>query len=236
MYIARIYEKIINRKKTYQKKLEKIPYPEFIVLYNGDKPYPEHKELRLSSAFKNADDLKGKNKELPLELVAQVYNINLGHNEKILKKSETLDNYSSFIDKIRDYQKEGFSLAEAVDFAIEYCIGKNKLKCFLDKHGSEVRNMLMTEYNRDEEMEVVREEAWEDGLERGREEGRERLMTTARNALAEGFPNETVHKITGLDMAVIEAMSNEGAAKGQGASRLAPHSPPTMMYTVIHCF
>ena len=36
LYIARVYEKIINRKKLYKTKLEKIPAPEFIVLYNGE--------------------------------------------------------------------------------------------------------------------------------------------------------------------------------------------------------
>jgi hypothetical protein len=35
MYVARIYEKITDRRKTYQKKLEKIPCPEFIVLYSA---------------------------------------------------------------------------------------------------------------------------------------------------------------------------------------------------------
>lgn len=44
--------------------------------------------------------------------------------------------------------------------------------------------MLLTEYNRDDEMEAKAEEAWENGLEKGREEG---IITTARNALAEGF-------------------------------------------------
>ena len=34
MYIAHIYEKIIDRNKLYKTKLEKIPAPEFIVLYN----------------------------------------------------------------------------------------------------------------------------------------------------------------------------------------------------------
>jgi hypothetical protein len=34
-------------------------------------------------------------------------------------------------------------------------------------------------------------------------------MTTARNALAEGLSSEIIHKITGLDMAVIEVMSKE---------------------------
>jgi hypothetical protein len=123
MYIARIYEKIIDRKKTYQKKLEKIPCPEFIVLYNGDAPYPDHKELRISSAFKNAKDLNGI--EPPLELVVQVYNINRGHNEEILKKSEVPGGYSFFIDNIRECQKKDFSLEEAVESAIKYCIDNN---------------------------------------------------------------------------------------------------------------
>jgi hypothetical protein len=129
MYIARVYEKIIDHRKIYWTKLEKIPRPEFIVLYNGTDPYPDHKELRLSDAFKDAEDLK-LNAELPLELVVQVYNINQGHNAGILKKCEKLDNYSFLIDKIRENQKEGFSLEEALRNAIEYCIEHDKLKDF----------------------------------------------------------------------------------------------------------
>jgi hypothetical protein len=201
MYIARVYEKIIDHRKTYQTKLEKIPRPEFIVLYNGNAPYPDHKVLRLSSAFKDAEDLKlaNENAELPLELVMRIYNINKGHNEEILKKSEVLDNYSFFVDKIREYQKMGFELAKAVPNAIKYCIDNNKLRDFFETHGSEVRNMLMTEYNEEEHMEVVREEALEEGIERGK-------MATARNALAKGLPVETVQEITGLDMEVVKAM------------------------------
>jgi hypothetical protein len=52
MYVARIYEKIVNRKKLYQAKLEKIPSPEFIVLYNGKYKYPDYTELKLSNAFR----------------------------------------------------------------------------------------------------------------------------------------------------------------------------------------
>jgi hypothetical protein len=58
--------------------------------------------------------------------------------------------------------------------------------------------MLITEYNRDEEMEVVREE--------GREEG---LISTARNALAEGLTPDFVQKITGLDMEIIEQLGKD---------------------------
>jgi hypothetical protein len=53
MYIARVYEKIVKRKKLYQSKLEKIPAPEFIVLYNGKYKHPDYTEMRLSYAFKD---------------------------------------------------------------------------------------------------------------------------------------------------------------------------------------
>jgi predicted transposase/invertase (TIGR01784 family) len=196
MYIARVYEKIIDRRKIYWTKLEKIPRPEFIVLYNGIAPYPDHQELRLSSAFKDAEDLK-LNAELPLEMVVQVYNINHGHNTGILRKCEILDNYSFLIDKIREYQKEGFLLEEAVPSAVKYCIENDKLKDFLEKHSSEVHNMLMTEWNLDDALDV----RYEDGVEDGREDEREEI---ARNALAEGLPIDVVQKITGLDMETIK--------------------------------
>jgi hypothetical protein len=33
----------------------------------------------------------------------RVYNINRGHNEEILKRSDVLDDYSFSVDKIREY-------------------------------------------------------------------------------------------------------------------------------------
>jgi hypothetical protein len=171
MYIARVYEKIVNRKKLYQTKLEKIPKPEFIVLYNGEKRHPDYKKLKLSDAFKNIEGLKlSDSNVMPLELVVQVYNVNHGHNPEILKKSETLDNYSIFIDKIRECQKEEKSLEKAAKSAIIYCIKNNILKDYLEAHASEVLNMLLTEWNQDEYLEVACEEAREEGREEGREE------------------------------------------------------------------
>ena len=58
MYIARVYEKIIEKKNIYHRKILKIPAPHFIVLYNGKEECPEHQELRLSTAFKDTAKLK----------------------------------------------------------------------------------------------------------------------------------------------------------------------------------
>jgi hypothetical protein len=195
LYIARVYEKINDRKKLYKAKLIKIPAPEFIVLYNGKDPYPDRKTLKLSDAFEDIKGFKGTGKDtVSLELVVQVYNINKGHNPELFKRSKTLDGYSFFVDKVREYEKE-FPLEEAVKEAIKYCIEENKIRNFLEEHGTEVINMLLTEWNTEEAKEV-----W---LEEGREE---RNIEIARNALAKGYPPDLIHDITGLDIDVIENM------------------------------
>ena len=57
MYIARIYEKIIDSEHIYSGKQILIPQPEFIVLYNGTDQYPDESVLRLSDSFKDAASL-----------------------------------------------------------------------------------------------------------------------------------------------------------------------------------
>jgi flagellar biosynthesis/type III secretory pathway protein FliH len=63
------------------------------------------------------------------------------------------------------------------------------LKEYLEEHGSEAYNMIFSEWNWDEALEVAHEEGWEDGLEegleKGREEGREEGMEKSRQRLLE---------------------------------------------------
>jgi flagellar biosynthesis/type III secretory pathway protein FliH len=177
IYIARVYEKIIDRRKAYRTGLEKIPSPEFIVLYNGVKPYPERAELRLSDAFKDAADLKSAagsaaaGSSAALELVVKVYNINKGYNTDLARKSRTLEGYSEFVERIRENGKT-MAKEESVKAAIKQCIERNILRTFLETNSSEVMNMLITEWDLDEAIAVNREEAWAEGREEGYEEGR----------------------------------------------------------------
>jgi predicted transposase YdaD len=181
LYVARIYEKILDMEKRYQKKRIAVPRPEFIVLYNGIEPYPDFQELRLSGAFTDVTDLQLKDTgTLPLELIVQVYNINHGHNSEILQKCQTLGSYSLFVGTIRGYKTEGYSLEESVKRAVKYCIERNVLKRFLTEHSSEVQNMLITEYDRDMDIAVNRREAWEDGIAEGLERGRENGLVEGR--------------------------------------------------------
>ena len=143
-YINRSYKCMVDNKMMLQRKLVKIPKPEFIVLYNGTAPHDDYKELKLSDAFKDTEGLKAADKPgLSLELVVQVYNVNHGHNKEILDKSKTLDSYSFFISKIREYEAEGLYLAESIKSAVQYCIRNNILEDFLRKHGMEIIDMLL---------------------------------------------------------------------------------------------
>jgi hypothetical protein len=142
-----------------------------------------------------------------LEVRVKVYNINRGRNEAIIRRSETLAGYSAFIAKVRECEArlagkskpQGLTDDEkqgAMKEAIMWCIAHNILKSFLEAHGSEVVNMLMTEWKLEDALVVEREE--------GREE---RAFEIARNALAEGLPMEIIQKITGLHLDDIKSLS-----------------------------
>ena len=209
MYAGRVYEKIVDREKLYHKKLEQIPTPEFIVLYNGKEPCPECQTLRLSTAFKDLSGLKlSECGDLPLELVVQVYNINHGYNAEILKRSKNLNEYSLLMGKINEYN-EKLPIEESVTNAVKYCIEHGILKEFLKKHGSEVVNMLFEELSLEEIVAIRSEEAAEEAREKafiiGHAEGHavgrgERNREIALNLLAEGSSPDFIQKVTGLSV------------------------------------
>ena len=60
-YIAEVYDKITDRITLYQKKLIKIPRPEFIVLYNGKADCPDHQELKLSRSLSGIAQINKEN-------------------------------------------------------------------------------------------------------------------------------------------------------------------------------
>jgi hypothetical protein len=174
MYIARVYEKLIEDRVVYRQRLVKIPTPEFYVLYNGRERLPEEETLRLSTAFMERTGVPS------LELTVRILNINQGYNEGIVKKSDTLNGYITFIAKVRENQDKGMELAEAITEAVKYCTGKHILQRFLTEHSSEVLNMLTTEFNLKDAQEVWLEEGIEMGIEKGREEGTERILAFLR--------------------------------------------------------
>jgi len=175
LYIARVYEKIIDKKTVYRQKLVKIPTPELIVLYNGKMDFPDEKELRLSDAFKDMPDHPEKYGSL--DLTVRVLNINVGHNDSIVKRSSTLLGYVTFISNVRDGIDRGLDLTKAVTEAVAYCEAHQILQPFLSDHSSEVVNMLTTEFNLEDAIVVWKEEGREEGREEGEGIGEARVLS-----------------------------------------------------------
>jgi hypothetical protein len=198
MYIARIYEKLTAGKNVYGRKKLPIPRPEFIVLYNGVDPYPDKAVLRLSDAFEEAAGLGIPEGSLaPLELTVTVYNINRGHNEKIVRRCERLKGYSTFIAKVREQMAESRSLEAAMESAVKWCIANGVLKGFFETHGTEVVNMLMVEWDLDDALAVEREEGREEGWEKGREE-------TIKSLLEFGMKPEQISRALKIPFDVVQ--------------------------------
>ena len=188
-----MYEKIVDKKNIYGTRPIPIPRPEFFVLYNGVAPYPDEGILKLSDLFESGESLGLPERSPVLELEARVININHGRNAKIIKRCKTLEWYSAFVAKVREYEREGIGLEESIRKAIRYCIEHNILKDFLERNATEVENMLFTEWNMDDALAVRYEE--------GREEGREnRQEEIARKLQEMGISAEQIREATGLDM------------------------------------
>ena len=186
-YIARYYEKKIG-KKIYGESLVKIPKPEFIVLYNGEKPFPKEKILRFSDAFEKIDN----DNLISLDLIVRVININKGCNPELMRRCKTLADYAAFIAKVREYKKKypREKWEEAIKSAIRYCIKNDILADYLIQNSSEVIRMLINEYTMKDAIEVIREETMEKGLKKGRAEGKKYVL----ELMAQGLSYEEIKK------------------------------------------
>ena len=168
MYIAESYKKMMKEKNIYTGNKISIPFPEFYVLYNGVDSYPDKETLKLSDLFENPQEIKHSEKSHPLlELEVQVLNINEGRNSEIVKRCRKLTEYSLFVAKVREFLSSNDEILKAIRDAVKYCQKHDILKEYLEKHETEVINMLFYEYNQELEREVIREEAIEKGIHLG---------------------------------------------------------------------
>ena len=154
LYFADLYrQRIKDNEEIYSKNIVKIPTPKYIVFYNGSmKDMPEKvKELYLSDAFDRPTE-QGK-----FEWTATMVNVNIGMNPELLAKCKALEGYVTFVDKVRSYNKN-MPLRNAVDQAVDECVESGVLEEFLNKHRKEVRNMVLTEFDEEKFLKMVRAE------------------------------------------------------------------------------
>lgn len=125
--------------------------------------------MRLWGLFSDASRTAANDNSV--ELKVKVININLNKNHGLLERCEVLKQYSTFMDKIREYQAAGEP--DAIKQAIRECIRDGVLADYLTRKGSEVTNMLIAEYSYETDIRVKQEEAREDGIELGKRLGQQ---------------------------------------------------------------
>lgn len=168
MYNGKLYAKYIekNNLNIYGEKLIKLPAPQYIVFYNGNKNHADEEILRLSDAFEGCEKTEG------YEWTARMLNINYGRNRELMEKCKPLKDYAILVDKIKRYSREKESIEEAVEQAIKECIKEDVLADFLKKHKAEVKDLCITEYNEERVMDAIRSEGYEEGHISGLQEER----------------------------------------------------------------
>lgn len=165
MYIAREYEKVLDKKSLYRSKRVEIPNPEFFVLYNGSKPLNDWKQtLRLSDLYVTKQHTPS------LELTVTLIDINSSQFK--IAKNSTLQQYITAIKEFKNCHETDGDMVKCIDNLIK----QNILKEFLEKNSSEVLNMITYEITQEEYDEILREEGREEGIEQGREQGKEELI------------------------------------------------------------
>jgi len=192
-YICEIYKKFIKREDIYSNTKITIPMPYFIVLYNGEKDLgSDFLEYRLCDMFEGFDEDKVK----PfLNLIVHVYDINKGHNIKIVKRSRILDGYVTLMAKIRENNLT-MGPNEAMEKAVEECLKEGILTDFLNKHRGEIVNMLVTEWDYVTEKRVLYRDARQEGWQEGRHDGRqEQLQEDIASMYQEGLGVEAIARI-----------------------------------------
>ena len=162
MYFGELYSKILKRDRAgiYNRKLVKIPTPQYIVFYNGTEDYPEYTKLKLSDAFINPRD------DNEFEFTATVYNINPGKNDRLLEACGSLKGYSFLVERIRS-NSHRMPLERAVDEAVRECIHKDILSDVLSEERSAVMLEMLTTFDEKVYEDGLREEGMEIGMEKG---------------------------------------------------------------------
>ena len=181
IYLTELYKGYIERNKLriYNETPVKLPFPRYIVFYNGKDGEPERRIMRLSDSY--IVNASNKDQKPCLDLEALLININYGCNKELMNKCQKLMEYSQLIalirknddDLVKKYAELGIHksrkeiFAEAVSLAIEEAIRNNILKEILRNNKAEVTNMLLTEFDEKDYIEGVKEESEQRGEKRG---------------------------------------------------------------------
>ena len=199
-YIAAEYQKLVDKKSLYSSSLQKIPNPHFIVFYNGSTPIDDCYTSRLSDAFYHVTDNPS------LELIVTTFNVNAGHNTKLMSHCQILKEYSIYVAKVRSFAEQ-MPLDDAVQKAVTECIQENILADFLRKNQAEVIAMSIFEYDKVEEEKKLRKAEFDAGVEQGLKQA---STDTALRLLKTGkFDAKEIAELCNLSIEEVNQLNNQ---------------------------
>ena len=166
IYAAMVYAKYIRNARflLYSSLPQKAPTPKCVCFYNGADETKDRTVLKLSDAF-------AKGSKPDIEVRVTMININYGRNKKLLNACKPLKEYSWFGDTVRANQ-ETKTLEDAIDAALKEMPDDFVIKPFLLDNKTEVKHMILTEYDEEKILKELAEEHEARGRAEGREEGR----------------------------------------------------------------
>lgn len=189
-----------NGLNIYSSTLVSLPAPVYLIFYNGVDDAPDEMEYLLSDAFHDLPE----GFQPALECRARMLNINLGHNQALMKRCQKLNEYACFIARIRGYLDRKYSLEDAVNRAVDECIEEGILADILSKNRSEVINLILTDYDEKFHMQTVRKEGYEEGYGDGETH---HLMLLIQKKLQKGYTIPQIAELLEEDPAVIEKLA-----------------------------
>jgi len=164
-YIARLFEAEIDTESLYASVAPKLPFPTFVIFYNGTAKQPERDVIKLS-------DLYQQNPTAPkLELEVLMLNINYGKNKELMEQCQILKEYALYVDKVRKYALLT-EIDKAVEQAVSESIREGILADFLTRYRAEAIQLSIFEYDEERELEKLRKAEREIGAAEGRLEGK----------------------------------------------------------------
>ena len=148
-----------------------------------------------------------------------MYNINTGKNAEILKKCETLRQYSRFVEIVRSYGHIDQLTSAAMVQIMEQCQEENVLTEFMEHYGTELIEMLFKELTREEDLEISRLDGYDagqkDGFTKGEQSGfskgeksgeRKAALDIAKGMKRKNLDSSVITELTGLSLAEIEEL------------------------------
>ena len=207
IYFAKLYQGYISKEKQrlYYSSLIKLPSPQYIVFYNGNKKVKKISKLKLSDAFIDFKD------QGEFEWTATMMNINKDVNLTLQQNCKSLYDYICFVDRIKFNLEQGMEKSKALEEAVEWAISENLLEGFFVEQKAEVIGMCLTEFDEEEYSNHFRKEGYDQGLLDGISQGaKQTAIANATNLLKmKVLTNKQISQAVGLSLKEIKLLSKK---------------------------